>query len=205
MVNIGSLTSPNAYSSGASGVILRSAGVKKDIRLLKERTYSFYWYLSFKSFLGKKGDCYDRFLIRIREMYESINIIYQVLSTVVFSTTKGNSNFFSLYKFIFNISYNQDNFKTKYNSMEFLIKHFKNYSDGIEVNKGISYKSVEAPKGEFGVTIASDGSLNPFRCKIKSPAFTHLNLMNYMNQGHMFADMITILGSQDIVFGEVDR
>ena len=205
LVNIGALSSSNAYKFGASGVILRSTGVKKDLRLLKESTYSFYWYLSFKSFLGKRGDCYDRFLIRIREMYESINIIYQVLSTIVFSTTKKNLNFFSVYKFIFNISYNQDNFKTKYNSMEFLIKHFKHYSDGIEVNKGISYKSVEAPKGEFGVTIASDGSLNPFRCKIKSPAFTHLNLMNYMNQGHMFADMITILGSQDIVFGEVDR
>jgi len=94
---------------------------------------------------------------------------------------------------------------TKYNSMEFLIEHFKYYSDGIEVPKGYSYKAVEAPKGELGVTIISDGSNKPYRCKLRSPAFHHLNLMSRMIQGHMLADMITILGSQDIVFGEVDR
>jgi len=89
--------------------------------------------------------------------------------------------------------------------MEFLIEHFKYYSYGIEVPKGFTYKAVEAPKGEFGVTVISDGSSNPYRCKLRSPAFHHLNLVSRMMQGHMFADMITILGSQDIVFGEVDR
>ena len=89
--------------------------------------------------------------------------------------------------------------------MEYLIEHFKYYSEGVHVPKGIIYKAVEAPKGEFGVLLISDGSENPYRCKLRSPAFHHLNLLDRMVQGHMFADMITILGSQDIVFGEVDR
>lgn len=89
--------------------------------------------------------------------------------------------------------------------MEYLIEHFKYYSEGLKVNSGVTYQSVEAPKGEFGVALVSDGSTKPYRCKIRTPAFHHLQLMSYMMAGHYFADMITILGSQDIVFGEVDR
>jgi NADH:ubiquinone oxidoreductase subunit D len=89
--------------------------------------------------------------------------------------------------------------------MEYIIEHFKYFSEGLKLNPGLIYKSVEAPKGEFGVTLVSDGSSNPYRCKIRTPAYHHLQLMSFMMKGHYFADMITILGSQDIVFGEVDR
>lgn len=143
-------------------------------------------------------------------MFESVNIIFQILSSLTtnFNLTFSNSNsfnFFYLYDYLYNKNYKKNFSNTKYNSMEFLIQHFKHYSDGVDVPKGISYKSVEAPKGEFGVTLVSDGSINPYRCKLRSPAFHHLNLLARMVQGHMFADMITVLGSQDIVFGEVDR
>lgn len=208
LVNVGSVGSEEASSYGTTGVVLRSSGEKKDLRFVKSDCYSFYWFLNMQSYLGKRGDCYDRFLIRIREMYESINIVFQVISnltTTLDSTNKGSFNFFSFYEQVYGKSYNKMFRSTKYNSMEFLIEHFKYYSDGIEVPKGYSYKAVEAPKGELGVTIISDGSNKPYRCKLRSPAFHHLNLMSRMIQGHMLADMITILGSQDIVFGEVDR
>lgn len=208
LVNVGSLGSEEASNYGTTGVVLRSTGEKKDLRFIKSDCYSFYWFLNMQSYLGKRGDCYDRFLIRIREMYESVNIIFQVISQLTTSLEtngKGNFNFFSFYEQIYGKSFNKMFRSTKYNSMEFLIEHFKYYSDGIEVPKGYSYKAVEAPKGELGVTIVSDGSNKPYRCKLRSPAFHHLNLMSRMIQGHMLADMITILGSQDIVFGEVDR
>jgi NADH:ubiquinone oxidoreductase subunit D len=212
LVNIGGISFEEASKYGASGVVLRSTGEKKDLRFIKSDCYSFYWFLQMQSYLGKRGDCYDRFLIRIREMYESVNIIFQVISNLVLTleTFKtGNKsksfNFFYLNEFIYNKNYNKNFRNSKYTSMESLIEHFKYYSYGIEVPKGFSYKAVEAPKGEFGVSIISDGSSNPYRCKLRSPAFHHLALMPRMIQGHMFADMITILGSQDIVFGEVDR
>jgi len=207
LVNIGSIGYEEALKYGASGVVLRSTGKKKDLRFIKSDCYSFYWYLNMTSFLGKRGDCYDRFLIRIREMYESVNIIFQIISNMVTISNFNNNkfNFFKFYSNLFNKNFNKNFRNTKANSMEFLIEHFKYYSYGIEIPNGFSYKAVEAPKGEFGVTLISDGSSNPYRCKLRSPAFHHLNLMSRMMQGHMFADMITILGSQDIVFGEVDR
>lgn len=209
MVDIGNIDSEDALLAGSSGVVARSAGVKKDLRLLKSTVYSYYWYLSFRSFLGKKGDCYDRFLIRIREMLESTYIIYQILPNFLsFSLThKSNSNFnfLNFYDLISDNVYIKENFYNKNNSMESLIEHFKYYSEGIRVPSGISYQSVEAPKGEFGVSLISDSSNKPYRCKIRTPAYHHLQLMSYIMQGHYLADMITILGSQDIVFGEVDR
>lgn len=210
LVNIGTISVDEALRYGASGVVLRSTGYKKDLRLVKSTCYSFYYYLQMQSYLGKRGDCYDRFLIRIREMFESVNIIFQILVNLTSNMSelfKKNSkfNFFYLYDYIYNKAYKKNFKNTKYNSMEFLIEHFKHYSEGVEVPKGVSYKSIEAPKGEFGVTLISDGSNNPYRCKLRSPAFHHLNLLARMVQGHFFADMITILGSQDIVFGEVDR
>ena len=208
LVNIGSLGSEEAINYGTTGVVLRSTGEKKDLRFIKSDCYSFYWFLNMQSYLGKRGDCYDRFLIRIREMYESINIVFQVISQLTSNLDLNQSNkfnFFSFYEQVYGKSFNKMFRSTKYNSMEFLIEHFKYYSDGIEVPKGYVYKAVEAPKGEMGVTIISDGSNKPYRCKLRSPAFHHLNLMSRMIQGHMLADMITILGSQDIVFGEVDR
>ena len=206
LVNIGTLSFEDAIKYNASGVVLRSVGFKKDIRLLKLDSYSFYWFLKFNSFLGKRGDCYDRFLIRIREMYESINIIFQIINNLIINlNTCSDVNIFSLYRFLFNNDLTKLTKLTKYNSMELLIEHFKYYSNGIEVPSGFIYKSIESPKGEFGVSLISDGSINPYRCKFKSPAYTHLNLIPKLIQGHMFADMITLLGSQDIVFGEIDR
>jgi len=168
-----------------------------------------------QGFLGKRGDSYDRFLIRIREMYESVNIIFQILSNLTNLSTENNSNsaspksskinFFSFFDFVYAQKYKKLNYQSKYTSMETLINHFKYYSEGIKVSKGFVYKAVEAPKGEFGVSIISDGSAIPYRCKIRTPAYHHMQIMPRMVQGHFFADLVTVLGSQDIVFGDVDR
>ena len=205
LVNIGNLNLNDAIFYGVSGPIIRSAGIKKDLRLLKSETYSHYWFLSLKSFLGKRGDSYDRFLIRIREMYESINIIFQILTKLLTNKKNNNGKYFSFFEFLYQQKINKINYKTKYNSMEQLIKHFKEYSEGLIPPKGFVYKAIEAPKGEFGVFIISDGSANPYRCKIRTPAYHHIQIMPRLTQGHYFADLVTVLGSQDIVFGDVDR
>lgn len=158
-----------------------------------------------KGYLGKRGDSYDRFLIRMREMYESLNIIFQILSNLIIPSKKPNPSHFSFFETIDTIKFKKLNFNTKYNSMETLISHFKTYSEGVQIPKGFAYKAVEAPKGEFGVSLVSDGTGNPFRCKIRTPAYHHLQIMPRLVQGHFFADLVTVLGSQDIVFGDVDR
>jgi NADH-quinone oxidoreductase subunit D len=167
-----------------------------------------------QGYLGKRGDSYDRFLIRLREMYESLNIVYQLLSNLTNTSDKTNfshnsilnqSNFFSTFLHLQQNKYRKLNHNTKYTSMESLIKHFKHYSEGIKVPKGFVYKAVEAPKGEFGVSLISDGTSKPYRCKIRTPAYHHMQLMSRMVQGHYFADIVTVLGSLDIVFGDVDR
>lgn len=203
LIKVGSVPFNNGLDFGISGVVARSAGLKKDLRVFKYTTYSYYWYLSFRTFLGKMGDCYDRFIIRIREMFESFYIIFQLLPYFLdfFSTSDFEHLKFNLTS---NLNLFKNNFK-KINSMEAIINHFKTYSEGIKLPAGITYASVEAPKGEFGVTLISNNSNLPFRSKIRTPAYHHLNLMSYQMEGHYLADMITILGSQDIVFGEVDR
>jgi NADH:ubiquinone oxidoreductase subunit D len=150
-------------------------------------------------------------------MYESVNIIFQILSNLTqMSPTfnhlinkkkliQKNINFFDFLTFLNSSSFNKINFSTKYSTMETLINHFKNYSEGLKVPKGFIYKAVEAPKGEFGVSLISDGSNFPYRCKIRTPAYHHMQLMPRLVQGHFFADLVTVLGSQDIVFGDVDR
>lgn len=212
LVNIGSLNITDAFNYGVSGPVIRSVGIKKDIRFLKSETYSHYWFLSINGYLGKRGDSYDRFLIRIREMYESVNIIFQILTNLTnlnnksqYAKNKDNVNFFSFFDYLYNQKFQKLNFNTKYNSMESLINHFKTYSEGLKVTKGFVYKAVEAPKGEFGVSLISDGSSNPYRCKIRTPAYHHIQIMPRLVQGHFFADLVTVLGSQDIVFGDVDR
>jgi NADH:ubiquinone oxidoreductase subunit D len=150
----------------------------------------------------------------MREMYESINIVFQILSNLTNISYKNNQsvtseskkvNFFSFFNNLYLQKSNKLNYNTKYNSMEGLIKHFKHYSEGIKVPQGFTYRAVEAPKGEFGVSLISDGSTNPYRCKIRTPAYHHMQVMSRMGQGHYFADLVTILGSLDIVFGDVDR
>ena len=210
LVQVGVIDSELAPLFGASGVVLRSAGVRKDLRIFKTTTYSYYWFLKFRSFLGKTGDCFDRFIIRIREMLESVYIIYQIIPnfTKLFSNNNSVSGVFS-WSTAFDSMLENTQTKSltnrKSTSMESLISHFKHYSEGVKVPAGLEYTAVEAPKGEFGVTLLSDGSSKPFRCKIRTPAYHHLQYMTSQIRGHYFADMITILGSQDIVFGEVDR
>lgn len=215
LVNVGSLNLTDAIGYGATGPVIRSVGVKKDIRFLRSETYSHYWFLSIQGYLGKRGDSYDRFLIRVREMYESVNIVFQILSNLTTLTNKNTAfvdnnknskiNFFSFFDFLYAQKYKKMNYNTKYTSMESLINHFKYYSEGVKVPRGFVYKAVEAPKGEFGVSLISDGGSLPYRCKIRTPAYHHMQVMSRMVQGHFFADLVTVLGSQDIVFGDVDR
>ena len=215
LVNIGSINANDAYSYGVTGPVIRSVGIKKDMRFLRSETYSHYWFLSIQGYLGKRGDSYDRFLIRVREMYESINIIFQILTNLsnlsfqddfrVSKNNKAKVNFFSFFDFLYSQKFKKISHNSKYTSMESLINHFKYYSEGVKVPKGFIYKAVEAPKGEFGVSIVSDGGSVPYRCKIRTPAYHHMQVMPRMVQGHFFADLITVLGSQDIVFGDVDR
>jgi len=214
LVNIGSLNITDAYSYGVTGPVLRSAGIKKDIRFLKSETYSHYWFLSIQGYLGKRGDSYDRFLIRIREMFESVNIVFQILTNLTNLTNENSNiidfknkkiNFFSFFDFLYSHRFKKLNHNSKYTSMETLINHFKHYSEGVKVPRGFVYKAVEAPKGEFGVSIVSDGTSMPYRCKIRTPAYHHMQVMPRLVQGHFFADLVTVLGSQDIVFGDVDR
>jgi NADH:ubiquinone oxidoreductase subunit D len=140
-------------------------------------------------------------------MFESIYIIFQIIPTflTLFDGSYKLTNFQNFQNFIFKLNANKKGYFGKNQSMEFLIEHFKYYSEGFSVPSGYSYQAVEAPKGEFGVSLVANSSPKPFRCKIRTPAYHHLQLMSKMMQGHLFADMITILGSQDIVFGEVDR
>lgn len=208
LVNIGAINLNDAVSNGATGPVLRGTGVRKDIRFSKSDTYSYYWFLSIQGYLGKRGDSYDRFLIRLREMYESVNIIFQLLTNLTsFSktTTNSSANFFSFFNSLSPTEFNKLGRNSKYTSMESLINHFKLYSDGLTVPKGFTYNAVEAPKGEFGTSLISDGTSKPYRCKIRTPAYHHMQIMSRMSQGHYFADLVTVLGSLDIVFGDVDR
>ena len=191
-VDIGIVSKQEALDHGFSGVMLRGSGVPWDLR--KSNPYECYNEFDFKIPVGKNGDCYDRYLCRIEEMKESISIMKQALQKmpegpVMTANTKVGPP-------------PRSEIKT---SMEALIHHFKLYTEGYHVPKGEVYTAVEAPKGEFGVYLISDGSNKPYRCKIKAPGFTHLQAMNYMIKGHMLADVPAVLGSMDIVFGEVDR
>ena len=215
LVGVGSINMNDVIGYGVTGPVIRSAGIKKDMRFLRSETYAHYWFLSLQGYLGKRGDSYDRFLIRLREMYESVSIVFQILTNLTSISykdalnlklnKKDNTNFFHFFDELYKTKYNKLNYNSKYNSMEALINHFKNYSEGIKVPRGFSYKAVEAPKGEFGVSLISDGTPNPYRCKIRTPAYHHMQIMSRMSQGHYFADLVTILGSIDIVFGDVDR
>jgi len=214
LVGVGSLNLTDALYHGVTGPVIRSVGVRKDIRFLRSETYAHYWFLSIQGYLGKRGDSYDRFLIRLREMYESINIVFQLLANLTDrAVSEGQDlsnpveavNFFNFFQTLYASAEKARNWNTRYSSMEGLINHFKHYSEGIKVPRGFVYKAVEAPKGEFGVSLISDGTSHPYRCKIRTPAYHHMQVMSRMAQGHYFADLVTILGSLDIVFGDVDR
>jgi len=192
LVDVGIVKLKDAQDWGFSGVMLRGSGIKWDLR--KTQPYDIYDKLKFNIPVGTNGDCYDRYLIRLLEMRESLKIIEQCINNIEIGVSK-NSN-----KKITPPS--RKDIKT---SMESLTHHFKLFTQGFNVEKGETYMSSEAPKGEFGVYLVSDGSNRPYRCKIKAPGFSHLQALNFMSQKHLLADVVTIIGTQDIVFGEVDR
>lgn len=192
LVDIGIVSAKDAISSGFSGPMLRGSGVAWDLR--KNQSYEQYDKIDFDVPVGNNGDCYDRYLIRIEEMRQSVRIIQQCLNCLPEGDIRINSNKIS-----------PPSRHSMKNSMEALIHHFKYYSEGILVPAGDTYVPVEAPKGEFGIYLVSDGSGKPYRCKIRAPGISHLQGLHLMSKGHMIADVVTIIGTQDIVFGEIDR
>jgi len=191
-VDIGIVTKQDALDYSFSGVMLRGSGVSWDLR--KSQTYECYDKLKFKIPIGKNGDCYDRYLCRIEEMRQSVEIIKECFSKIPNGSIKSDDGKIS-----------PPPKKDIKESMEALIHHFKLFTEGYRVNKDEIYTAVEAPKGEFGVYLISDGSNKPYKCKIRAPGFSHLQAMDYLIKGHMLADVPAVLGSLDIVFGEIDR
>ena len=192
LVSVGVVPYYAAFDLGFSGVMLRGSGVSWDLR--KELGYEVYDLMDFNVPVGIDGDCYDRYLVRIEEMRQSLNIIHQCINNMPNGLVKVDDRKVT--------SPSRSSMKT---SMEALIHHFKFYSEGVNVPQGEVYMPVEAPKGEFGVYLISDDTSKPYRCKIKAPGYSHLQGIDYMSRGHMLADLVTIIGTQDIVFGEVDR
>eukprot|EP01038_Epipyxis_sp_PR26KG_P013676 gene13676-18352_t len=192
LVDIGVVNAKDAIDWGFSGVMLRGSGIPWDLR--KNQSYEIYSNIDFLIPVGNSGDCYDRYLVRIEEMRESIKIIEYCIQNIKEGLIKNED-----YK-ISGIS----RFEMK-NSMESVIHHFKYYSESLMLPFGDTYTATEAPKGEFGVYLISNNTEKPYRCKIKAPGFGHLQALNFMSKGNMIADVVTIIGTQDIVFGEIDR
>lgn len=191
-VDIGVINREQAEAWGMSGVMLRSTGVKWDLR--RNQPYEVYDELDFKIPVGKNGDCYDRYLMRMEEMRQSNEIMKQCLKKMPSGPVITE-----------NKKVTPPRRAEMKKSMEALIHHFKLYTEGFHVPAGEVYAAVEAPKGEFGVYLIADGTNKPYRCKFRAPSFAHLQAMDFMCKGHMLADVSAILGSIDIVFGEVDR
>ena len=191
-VDIGVVTKKQALDWGFSGPMLRGSGVVWDLR--KHEPYAIYDKVDFDIPIGKNGDCYDRYLIRMEEMKQSLRIINQVLDKMPKGEVIIDNPRIAPPK--------RDNMKS---SMESLISHFKLYTEGVRVPKGSIYKAVEAPKGEFGVYLVADGSSKPYRCKIRAPGFAHLQGLDFMTKGHQLADLVACIATLDVVFGEIDR
>ncbi len=195
-VDIGVVKLEDAWNMGFSGVMVRGSGAAWDLR--KSQPYECYAELDFDIPIGKNGDCYDRYLIRMEEMRQSTRIMRQCVEKL--SSAEGQGPISSLDGKV--VPPKRGEMKQ---SMEALIHHFKLYTEGFKVPAGEVYAAVEVPKGEFGVYLVSDGTNKPYRCHIRAPGFAHLSAMDFLCRGHMLADVAAILGSLDIVFGEVDR
>lgn len=193
-VDIGVVSKQEAYDWGFTGVMIRGSGIEWDLR--KSQPYECYDELDFDIVIGKNGDCWDRYLCRVEEMREAVKIMVQCVQKL---RVTGGEVLAQDHKIT------PPRRADMKNSMEALIHHFKLYTEGFKTPPGEVYAAVEAPKGEFGVYLVSDGSNKPYRCKIRAPGFAHLQAMDWMNRGHLLADVSAILGSLDIVFGEVDR
>lgn len=193
-VDIGVVSKQEAFDWGFTGVLIRGSGVAWDLR--KSQPYECYEELDFDIVLGKNGDCWDRYLCRIEEMKQSVRIMQQCLDKIKVTPGPVLSTDHKV---------TPPRRADMKNSMEALIHHFKLYTEGFKPPAGEVYAAVEAPKGEFGVYLVSDGTNKPYKCKIRAPGYAHLQAMDWMNRGHLLADVSAILGSLDIVFGEIDR
>jgi len=191
-VDIGVISAEDALAWGFSGPCLRASGVPWDLR--KSQPYEMYDQLDFKVVIGRNGDCYDRYLMRIAEMRESVSMIKQCLVKMKPGAVKLDDHKISPPSRV-----------AMKRSMEALIHHFKLYTEGFHVPAGSTYTAVESPKGEFGVYLVSDGTNRPYRCKIRATGFAHLQATEKLSKRHMLADAVAIIGSLDIVFGEIDR
>jgi NADH-quinone oxidoreductase subunit D len=195
-VDIGKVTLQDAWGWGFSGVMVRGSGAAWDLR--KAQPYESYPEMDFDVPIGKNGDCYDRYLVRMEEMRQSVRIMRQCIAKLRAPDGQGPVAV-------------QDNkiFPPRRGEMkrcmEALIHHFKLYTEGFRVPVGEVYAAVEAPKGEFGVYLISDGTNQPYKCKIRAPSFAHLQAMDFLSREHLLADVSAIIGSLDIVFGEIDR
>jgi NADH dehydrogenase (ubiquinone) Fe-S protein 2 len=192
LVDIGIVDAKKAIDWGFSGVMLRGSGIAWDLR--KTQPYEIYPEIDFSVPVGNSGDCYDRYMIRIEEMRQSLVILEQAINLISAGSIKTND-----YKIC------PPSRSEMKNSMEAVIHHFKFFTEGTILPFGETYSATEAPKGEFGVYLISNNTDKPYRCKIKAPGFGHLQALNEMSKGHMIADVVTIIGTQDIVFGEIDR
>jgi NADH-quinone oxidoreductase subunit D len=191
-VDIGIMTAEMAMEWGFSGPCLRASGVPWDLR--KSQPYEIYDQLDFEVPVGRQGDCYDRYLVRMLEMRQSLSMVKQCLALLKPGPIKVLDNKI--------VPPSRGEMKR---SMESLIHHFKLYTEGYHVPAGATYTVTEAPKGEFGVYMVADGTNRPYRCKIRAPGYAHLQAMEVLSKGHMLADAVAIIGSLDIVFGEIDR
>ena len=191
-VDIGVVSKKEALDWGFTGPMLRGSGVAWDLR--KHEPYAIYDKVDFDIPIGKNGDCYDRYLIRMEEMKQSLKIINQVLDNMPKGDVINDNPRISPPKR-----------STMKSSMESLISHFKLYTEGVRVPEGSVYRAVEAPKGEFGVYLVSDGTNKPYRCKIRAPGFAHLQGLDFMTKGHQLADLVACIATMDVVFGEIDR
>lgn len=191
-VNIGIVTADEVAAWGLTGVMARGSGLAWDLR--RAQPYEAYNDFDFDLAIGKNGDCYDRYLVRVEECRQSVRIMKQCLDKMPDGPVSAKDGKI--------VPPKRGEMKQ---SMEALIHHFKLYTEGYHVPEGEVYASVEAPKGEFGVYLVADGSNKPYRCKIRAPGFAHLQALDYLSRDHMLADVSAILGSMDIVFGEVDR
>tara|TARA_B100000131_G_C18101595_1_gene606247 strand:+ start:716 stop:1894 length:1179 start_codon:yes stop_codon:yes gene_type:complete len=191
-VDVGIVSAEQANDWAFSGPNLRASGVAWDLR--KSQPYDVYEKMDFDIPIGKNGDCYDRYLIRMYEMRESLKIIHQCVKEIPPGPISTDNN-----------KVTPPSREEMKHSMEALIHHFKLYTEGYHVPEGETYTAVEAPKGEFGVFLVSDGTNKPYRCKIRAPGFAHLQALDMMSSGHMLADVVANIGSIDVVFGEIDR
>lgn len=201
LVNIGNLSYEDCKKYSLTGVLARSVGLKKDLRLAKKNVYSGYNCVSLKSFIGVNGDSYDRFLIRMLEMGESLSIINFVCTNLL------NNNLTQNYQYT-NLTLNKIFYKSKannYSSMEDLITHFIFWHNGFIIKNNVTTSYIESPKGEFGVFLKSNNTTNPLICKIRSPSYYNLQALPKLSRGHYLGDLAALIGTIDIVFGEIDR